>query len=149
MFHITSIAVLTAFTAVASADFLIANTTKCMGAFPMNSCYQGAQVLAGVDFNKDYTCDNLYDAENNRHLINGTAGETGSMNFYSDPICNSGRLFFVKEPDAYMVFDENEQHVGDCTPPARDQDVSRRHCSLWVGADFFESTYLCVSSICS
>ena len=136
---------LSALVTFATADFLLSNTTVCMGAFPVSKCYNGVTVLSGTDYNASYTCPHLWNAENDAYITDGTAGPFGSMTLDSeDGICGSGKLHFVKDKESYFVEDKDGNHVGDCVRDAS----SKRQCSELFGARLFESMFRCTSSVC-
>lgn len=137
---------LASFLATASADFYVSNTTVCMGAFIVHNCLDGAKVLSGVSNKTDYTCSHLVPAQDEHYLSNGTAGPFGSLNPVSHGgICDSGKLKFVKDKDAYIVNDENDNHLGDCVS---DNSTLTRACNMWVGMVLFNTMYKCTSSVC-
>ncbi|KAM3424820.1 hypothetical protein BST61_g6801 [Cercospora zeina] len=139
-----------------TADFLVSNTTVCMGAFPFSRCTRGVKVLSNVSkTTKDapFTCSHLMEAEDSNFIHNGTmAPFTGSEAVSSvGGICGSGQLDFVKGgPDGgYTVNDKDGKKVGDCAP---EKDIKKPEmeeaCDQWVGTLFFASAFKCTSSVC-
>lgn len=136
---------------LAAADFLISNTSVCMGTFFVSQCYHGAKVLSDAsDINKTYTCPNLVPAEDDHYIHNGTAGPFGSDNLISDGgICDSGKLFFEKtgagNESGYSVKDQEGKPVAECE---WDYSGAQKQCNQWVGMLYFASMYRCKGNIC-
>lgn len=128
-----------------SADFLISNSSVCMGSFLVRNCYHGVKVLSGIHPKTDYTCSHLIHAQDNHYISNGTAGPHGDDHLISrGGICDSKNLKFVKDRESYFVNDGDDRHVADCT-----WDIGlNASCSNWVGGVFFMSMFKCKSSIC-
>lgn len=139
----TVLALLTFLTASVSADFLMTNTSICMGGFPFSRCITGPQVIVGVKNNTDFNCDKLMNAEDHSYINNGTAGPYGSPEVWTNDACGSGKLKFTWDNHSYFAEDSNGNHVADCVA---DSPLARK-CNQWVGALFFNATYLCTSSI--
>ncbi|KAF2163717.1 hypothetical protein M409DRAFT_25903 [Zasmidium cellare ATCC 36951] len=130
---------------LASADFFVSNTSVCMGSFGIAQCYTGAKVLSGTNNKTDYTCSHLVPAQDDHYLSNGTAGPFGSDHLIvNGGLCDSGKLKFVKDGEAYIVNDEDDKTVGNCVW----DNSTTRSCNMWVGMLFFQSLYKCTSSVC-
>ncbi|KAF2216742.1 hypothetical protein CERZMDRAFT_92814 [Cercospora zeae-maydis SCOH1-5] len=139
-----------------AADFLVSNTTVCMGAFPFSRCIRGVKVLSNIaNDTKDapFTCSHLVRAEDSNYIHNGTmAPFTGGEAVISDGgVCGSGQLNFVKggKDGGYTVNDKDGKNVGDCVPEKDDKKPELQEaCDQWVGTLFFASAFKCTSSIC-
>ena len=140
------LALVIALSALVSADFIASNTTVCMGAFPLDSCYRGVVVFSGVKNTTDYTCSKLMAAEDESYITNGTMSYYGGPEVWSDDVCGHGKLHFVKDHanyTNYIALDGNGNQVADC----RNDTSLFKHCSQWVGAFFFQGMYRCTSNI--
>lgn len=143
----------TALISLASADFLMSNTSICMGAFPISNCYTGPVVITGTSNTTDFTCPKLRHAEDYSYITNGTVGPHGDNVAWSDNVCGNGRLKFVQYYDTenggngtYYAEQEDGTHVADCKQ-VEDERSLFKHCDMWIGALFFTSVYNCTGSI--
>ncbi|KAF2207540.1 hypothetical protein CERZMDRAFT_102225 [Cercospora zeae-maydis SCOH1-5] len=102
-FHITALlAAIVCFRV--HADFIIANTTSCYGAFPMNQCKTGVQVITqGTKFNTSFSCDRLWHAQDHSHVKKNSASPM-SANFTSTGnVCDGETLFFSQNHTTHSV----------------------------------------------
>jgi hypothetical protein len=144
MMRCTTLVAIVALAKFVAADFFLANSSICMGAFPLDHCSSGPVVLSGVNNVTEFTCPKLKHAEDNAFIWNGTAGPTGSPNLYSHNPCNdAGDLHFIKDGSGYFAEDSKGSHVADCV----EDNSFNRSCSVWIGSFFFEVAYRCTSSL--
>lgn len=143
----TTLSALTALTSIqsVSADFLLTNSSFCMGAFPFNTCKTGPILLTGTSNTTDFTCDRLLHAEDN-YYTNGTVALNGDPFVHADDGCGHGKLKFTKDgyDGAYFATDAEGEHVADCVV---DDPGYFRKCNDWVGGFMFSSAYRCTSSL--
>ena len=147
-----TLALLTALTAaLVKADFMLSNTSICMGAFPFQSCISGPLVMTGVKNNTEFNCDKLMHAEDHSYIYNGTwkwnttsNSPSGSPHLYTNDICGNGKLNFTWDWDTKTYYGVKDgSHVAECV---QDGSLSR-HCNQWIGATFFGSAFRCNSTI--
>ncbi|KAF7191182.1 hypothetical protein HII31_07542 [Pseudocercospora fuligena] len=147
--QLTALTLLATFLAGVSADFLMSNTSICMGTLMIQQCYHGVKVLSQTnetDNGKGYQCNHLVHAQDNNYIHNGTAGPFGSPYVSSDGgICDSGRLDFVKDGEEYIVNDKSGSTVAHCEI---EKGNYTQHCNQWVGMLFFQAMYRCKGSVC-
>ncbi|KAK5122977.1 hypothetical protein LTR85_003543 [Meristemomyces frigidus] len=160
--HFLHLTLLAALTTLASADFLMSNTSICMGAFPFANCYgntyhcprpTGPVVITGTSNTTDFTCAKLMHAEDHSYITNGTAGPHGDGVVHSKNVCGNGKLKFVQYLNetnggnaTYYAEKEDGTHMADCQQVEAAESLSR-HCNQWVGALFFTSMYNCTGTI--
>ncbi|WPH01684.1 Hypothetical protein R9X50_00453600 [Acrodontium crateriforme] len=119
---------LSALATFTSADFFLSNTTVCMGAFPIDNCYAGVIVLSGTDYNKTYTCNDLWHAQDNAYITQGTAGPFGSWELESSHgVCGSRNLHFNMD---FVDIASREANQGN----------TKYHPGKWRGEKEFESS---------
>jgi hypothetical protein len=138
------VASITALATTAFADFFLANSSICFGAFPLEHCTIGPNVLTGISNETDFVCPKLMHAEDNAYMWNGTAGPFGSPNLYSNNPCNNaGNLHFIKDGNGYFAEDASGSTIADCI----EDNSFNKSCSVWIGAYFFEVAYKCTSRL--
>lgn len=143
-------AAILALTKLASADFLLSNTTVCMGAFPVDHCYPSVQIMTSTTNLTTSSCHEALVAEDYSLITNGTAGQFGSwaLNTTSGT-CGTKDFYFEKDwvnTTNYLVLDMDNNQLAYCTWV--NQNNYYIHCNQWVGAVFFTPMYLCQGSIC-
>ena len=142
----------------AQADFIIANTTSCYGAFPMNACKDGVQVITeGTDFNTSFSCDKLWHAQDNSYVKKHSASSI-STNFSSTGnVCDGGPLFFSRNYttnsvngtfDIYKGKDDSGDRIGQCEYMEAKMFESKRRCSQLLGTMFYIAEYRCNTTAC-
>ncbi|KAI5358130.1 hypothetical protein Slin15195_G064570 [Septoria linicola] len=135
-------------------DFIIANTTVCYGAFPMDSCKTGVQVISqGVDFSTSLSCNGLCDS----YIKKNSAGPSASDFTSTGNMCDRGRLYFERNYtkstvngtfDIYQGLDASGYSLGQCEYMEAKIDESKRRCSQWLGTIFYVASYICNTTIC-
>ncbi|KAM3423997.1 hypothetical protein BST61_g1389 [Cercospora zeina] len=155
--HVTALLAATSSLGV-QADFIIANTTACYGAFPMNQCKTGVQVITqGADFNTSFSCDKLWHAQDYSHVKKNSASPM-SANFTSTGnVCDGESLFFSQNHtvpsvngtfDVYKGKDDSGDRIGQCEYMEARMFESKRRCSQWLGTIFYIAAYRCNTTAC-